>query len=359
MFLQQILTIAHNTFVESIRQPIFVVLVMVGALFLVLNPQLAAYSMEVGGGDNKMLVDLGLSTLFLVGLLLAAFTATGVLSSEVENKTVLTVVSKPVARPSFVVGKFVGVAAAIALAYFCLAIVFVFTIRHRVMSTASDQFDMPVVLFGVGAFAVALFVSAWGNYFYRWVFTSTFMTTLAATLTLALCLVLVIDKHWEMQSPLAEFQADEGRLTQIAIGLLLVLEAVFLLTAVAVAASTRLGQVMTLVVCLGVFALGLVTNSMSAYVNERVGVPATIPAWDSINAIFASEPGVGLQLVYLLVKLGYVVLPNLQFLWPADAITQGNPFSLEHVGTVSAYALLYVGVVLGVAVTLFQTREVG
>ena len=230
---QKLLTIARNTFTESIRQPIFVVLILVGASALVLNLSLAAYSMEYEG-DNKMLTDLGLSTIFVVSLLLAAFTATGVLSSEVENKTVLTVISKPVSRPLFVVGKYLGVAAAISLAFYVLSIVFVFTVRHRVMSTARDQFDLPVILLGLVGAVAALALASWGNYFYRWVFTSTFVVSLAVAESVALGLVLVIDKQWQIQSPLAEFLAHEGTLAQTVVGLGLMFEAVMLLTAVAV-----------------------------------------------------------------------------------------------------------------------------
>lgn len=364
---QQILTIARNTFTESIRQPIFVVLILVGALALVLNPSLAAYSMETGGGDNKMLVDLGLSTIFLAGLLLAAFTATGVVSSEVENRTVLTVVSKPVPRPAFVIGKYAGVATAISLAVYVLSIVFIFTIRHRVMSTASDQFDMPVIVFGLLAAAVALALAAWGNYFYRWVFTSTFVLTFAITATVALALVLVVGKQWVIQSPLTDFVANDGELTQILVGLVMVFEAVLILTAVAIAASTRLGQVMTLLVCIGVFLVGLVSNSLSQLVDRRIGIPEGMGLLPGIQMIFTAPEPFHLKIVYLLTKVGYVLFPNLQFLWPADPITQGNSlihnindeFSLTHVASLTAYAVLYIGVVLCVATSLFQTREVG
>lgn len=355
----QLLTIARNTFTEAIRQPIYVVLVLVGTLALILGQQLAANTMEVGGGDNKMLIDMGLSTLFVISVCLAAFTATGVLSSEVENKTVLTVVSKPIARPTFVLGKFVGIAGAIALAYYCLCLVFALTIRHRVQATASDLVDVPVVLFGSGAFLFALGLAAWGNYFYRWVFTSAFMKTLPITLTLAMTLVLFIDKDWQFQSPLTDFNKDDGRLTQVTVGLLLVFEAVVILTAIALAASTRLGQLMTLMTCGAIFLLGLATHSLSALVNSRLSLRSDLPLWDSVAAILAAEEGVALKAVYLLTKLGYVVFPNLQFLWPADAITQGNPLSPEHVLTVTAYAGLYALVVLCIAVSLFQTREVG
>lgn len=361
------LTIARNTFTESIRQPIFAVLILVGALALVLNPQLAAYSMETGGGDNKMLIDLSLSSIFLVSLILAAFTATGVLSSEVENRTVLTVVSKPVPRPSFVIGKFLGVAGAIAISYYILCVLFALTVRHRVMSTASDQLDGPVIVFGIVAGLVALILAAWGNYFYNWVFSSTFVVTLAVTITVAMGLVLLVDKQWQFQSPLTDFQERDGELTQIVAGLWMVFWAVMILTGVAVAASTRLGQVMTLLVCLAVFVLGLLSNSLSAWVNAKIGVPQDMTVWESAAAVVNSTEPLHLKLVYLLLKAGYVVAPNLQFLWHADAITQGNSLihndvgelSFAHLGTVTAYAALYTLVVISAAVALFQTREVG
>ena len=62
-----------------------------------------------------MLIDIGMATVFVAGGLLAAFVATGVLTREIENKTALTVISKPVGRPLFVLGKFLGVAGALIL----------------------------------------------------------------------------------------------------------------------------------------------------------------------------------------------------------------------------------------------------
>ena len=81
----QLVTIARNTFTESIRQPIFAVVLLVAGLALSLNPSLSAYTLE---DDNKLLIDMGLSTLFLAGLALTAFTATSVLSNEIQQRTV-------------------------------------------------------------------------------------------------------------------------------------------------------------------------------------------------------------------------------------------------------------------------------
>lgn len=318
----QVITIARNTFVESIRQPVFVVLFIISTLALTLNVSLAAYTLK---NDDKLLVDLGLSTLFLAGLFAAAFTATGVLSQEIENKTVLTVISKPVGRPLFVLGKFFGVAAAIALLYWAQSMIFLLTVRHQVMQTASHNLDGPVILFGVGAIFIALVGSLLANYLYHWVFPSTFVASAAILITVAYGLVLVIGKEWAFQSPAADFPP------QLAIGLVLVFEALLIIVAIAIATSTRLGQIMTLVICSGVFLFGLVSD----YV---------LGGWADVGGVR---------------QWIYQIVPNLQILWPADALTQEFPIPPRYVGYVTAYSAMYVAAILAVATSLFQTREVG
>lgn len=332
---QQPFSIARNTFVESIRQPIFVVLLLLGTVALVLNPSLSAYTLS---DDNKMLVDMGLSTLFIVGLLLASFTATGVLNREVENKTVLTVISKPVSRALFVIGKFVGVAGAMSVAYWVLMLVFLLTVRHKVMQRASDPFDGPVIIFGALALLLAMAGAALANYFYRRVFTSTFIGAFTVLLTLAVSVVLVVDKEWQFQSPGVDIDP------QLMIALLFVFEAVVILAAIAIACSTRLGQVMTLVVCAVVFVLGLVSHFF---------------ATESAKALANVDSSAGHQVLYAFVRIIHFLVPNLQYLWQADALSQGHPVSLGHVAVVSLYGGLYVVAAISVAVALFQTREVG
>lgn len=316
-------TIARNAFLESIRQPVHAVLICGAILAQVLNVNVAGYTLD---DDTKLLVDLGLSTLFLTGLLMAAFTATSVLSREIENKTVLTVVSKPVARPQVVLGKFLGVAAALTTAYWLLAIVFLLTVRHRVQASvrAEDIFDPPVIAFGLLAGAVTLGFSGLTSYLYRWPFPSTFALTAAVATTTAWGLVCCIDRTWRPQHPATDFDP------QLVIGLLMVLEAVLVLAAIAVAASTRLGQLSTLLVCSGLFLVGLV------------------------GEYFISLAGDGWWVWPIA-----AVVPNLQFFWPADALTQGHPITPKHLATVTAYAATLVTGILALAVVLFQDRDVG
>jgi len=319
-----LLTLARNAFIESIRQPVHTVLICSGILALLLNVNVAGYTLE---DDNKLLIDLGLSTLFLSGILVAAFTATSVLSKEIERKTVLTVISKPVARPLVVIGKFLGVAGAVAIAYWLLAAVFLLTVRHRVQASVREEdiFDPVVVSFSLLAIVLTFLIAGLANYLYQWSFSATFAVSGAILATGALAVVSCISRFWRLQSPWTDFDP------QLLIGLLLIFEAIVVLTSAAIAASTRLGQIPTLLVCIGVFLVGLV------------------------GEYFASVTLAGQTWL-----LGMAtVIPNIQFFWPADALTQGHPISLGYLGTVSCYATSLIVGTLSLAVLLFQTRDVG
>lgn len=290
--LLQILTIARNTFVESIRQPIFFVLVMLCGVFQLFNTWSAAFAMgytESGevSGDNKLLLDIGLATVLVCGMLLAAFIATAVISREIENKTVLTVVSKPVARPSVVIGKYLGVASALLIAVVAMLIFLLMGIRHGVMSTASDDLDMPVIAFTFAALALAIGIAVWCNYFYGWYFSQTCMVVLTPALIVAYILVLLINKKWQWQHIQDDFKP------QITFASYALTLGILVLASVATAVSTRLGQVMTIVVCAGVFVFGLLSNYLigrHVFSNHQVAIVSaakpddlTHPGWDEIG----------------------------------------------------------------------------
>jgi hypothetical protein len=332
-----LVAIGRNAFLESIRQPVFVVLLLGGTLAMALNVSLAAFTLE---DDNKLLIDLGLSTLFLAGLLLAAFASTSVLTREIENKTVLTVVSKPVPRAALVVGKYLGIVAALTLAYWALAAVFLLSVRHRVQESVriDDSFDVPVLVFSLGFGGLALAGAALANYLYRRPFASVFAVSYAIAMTAALGVVWCVTREWEFQDPRVEWNP------QLMIALGLVYQAILVLASVAIAASTRLSQTLTLLVCVGCFVVGLVSEYF-------LGTLLTAPVAD------AAQPAAGMLARGLLWPL-YVLIPNLQYFWPADALTQGHVITLEYFATVSLYAWLVIGGLISLAVLLFQGRDV-
>ncbi len=294
--LTQILTIARNTFIEALRQPIFFVLVLVVGILQVINTWSAAFTMGMSdsaevSGDNKLLLDVGLATVLVGGVLLAAFTATAVVSREIQNKTVLTVVSKPVSRTSVILGKYAGVSGAILIAVVVMLLTLLLGIRHGVMSTAADSLDGPVLTFGLAALAFSILIALWCNYFYGWPFTQTAMLLLLPAMALAYLLVLLISKKWEVQPITKDLKPQVlTACAALTIGILV-------LTSVATAVSTRLGQVMTIVVCAGFLILGLLSNHFfgrRAFANAPVATIGSVaPADPTATAqefITAGEP---------------------------------------------------------------------
>ncbi|HEX40689.1 MAG TPA: hypothetical protein ENN81_01335 [Phycisphaerales bacterium] len=315
-------TIARNTFVETLRQPIYAILIFAALLLLILSPSLTMYTMD---DDNKLLRELGLSTLFLTSLFIAIFAACGAVAEEIENKTVLTVLTKPVQRPIFIVAKFLGVGAAVALAHYICTVALLMAIRHGVMETASDTHDWTVIAAaGVGLLAVFV-LSAFFNYVYDWIFFSTASVLMAVFATIAIVFLALIDRNWQFNP------AENGIHSLDIFGSVLLLFAALIIVALATALSSRFNMVVTLSACIGVFLLGLISD----YAFGR----------------FADE--------HLWARIGRFVVPNLQVFWISDAIYEGSEVSLQYIGISGAYALCYTLGILALAIALFQRRQVG
>lgn len=323
---QRFLSLAKNTFQETIRQPIYGVMLLVMTLLMVLNVSLAAFTMD---DDNKLLFDLGLSTLLLCGLFLAAFSATGVLSREIENKTVLTVVSKPVGRPVFILGKFVGLAGAVTIAFYLGTLVFLLAVRHGVMKTTNTPFDMPVLIFGIGAVALSLITASVCNFLYNMNFLATFIKVVTPALTFVTLLLTKVGKEWEIVDFMSQFAGG-----QLFIAAFLVYLAVLIATAVSLAASTRMGPVLTLLVATLVLGLGIISDyAFGQHADSSI-----------------------------LAAAAYRFVPNVGPFWVIDGLLAGRIETivpLSYVGYMALYTLLVTGAILSLGVALFQKREVG
>ena len=140
--MNKLFTIAKNTFIETLRQPIYSIIIIAALLLLFISPSLTMYTMS---DDNKLLREIGLSTLFLTSLFIAIFSASGAVAQEMENKTIITVLSKPVQRPIFIIAKFLGVTASVVLAHYICTIALLMAIRHGVLETVNDTHDWTVL----------------------------------------------------------------------------------------------------------------------------------------------------------------------------------------------------------------------
>jgi ABC-type transport system involved in multi-copper enzyme maturation permease subunit len=99
------LAIARNAFREAVRDRVlynlvlFVLLLIAGAIFL---GELSA------GQEAKIIVDLGLSAMLLFGAFIAIFVGVGLVYKEIERRTLYAILSKPIGRGQFLLGKYLG-----------------------------------------------------------------------------------------------------------------------------------------------------------------------------------------------------------------------------------------------------------
>ncbi len=342
--LEQLLAIARNTFLESIRQPVVLVVCVAATILIVLTNPFSAWTMQ---DDQRMFVDIGLSTVFLATAVLAAFLATNVLSREIENRTVLTVVSKPVPRPVFIVGKWVGVSMSMLLSLVILSLVFALVEVHGTLQTARDPLHIPVILFGGAAVIASVCAGAWMNYFYGRSFSAWTLSLAVPLLGLSYLMSLFFDAEWNSVELSKQFEPEIWK------ALLLMSFATLVLNAVAIAASTRLGQVLTLTVVVAVFVLGLLSDWMLGHTVSNAYAVVQNGAADGTPATLLDRGW------WLFVTGVRAALPNFQAFWLSDALTQKRSIPLDYIAYALPYSLALVTALLSVATALFQRREVG
>ncbi|MFN0056599.1 MAG: ABC transporter permease subunit [Planctomycetales bacterium] len=139
--------IARAAAKEAIRQPIFALLLAVSILLLVLNTFIPFFSL---GDDIKMLEICGLATMLICGMLLSIWTSSMSIADEIEGKTAMTLLSKPINRRQFIVGKFVGIQTAVLILLVPVTIIFCSLIFYKVFydakETANDAVNSTVAL---------------------------------------------------------------------------------------------------------------------------------------------------------------------------------------------------------------------
>ena len=325
--MHKLFTITKNTFIETLRQPVYAIIIIAAVLLFFISPSLTMYTMS---DDNKLLREIGLSTLFLTSLFIAIFSASGAVAEEIDNKTITTVLSKPVQRPIFIVAKFFGVAAAVILAHYICTVALLMAIRHGVLESVSDTHDWTVISTAAAVVGGAFLLSAFFNYFYDWKFTSTAIVLTAVFATAGIVFLAFIDENWK-------FNPKENGLNPLDIyGSVLLLLAAMIVVALAVALSARFNIAVTLSACVGVFLLGLVSDYTFVGLFAQAGIEP--PIW---------------------AKIGRFLVPNLQIFWISDAIYEGSVVPVGYILISASYALCYTTAILALAIALFQRRQVG
>jgi ABC-type transport system involved in multi-copper enzyme maturation permease subunit len=123
-------TIAIATAKEAVAQPLYI-LVMLGGAFALVAFIYIPYN--TFGEDVKMLKDSGLTTIMVLAILVGLWTASVSVADEIEGRTALTLLSKPISRREFVLGKFLGIVWPILLMFIVLGIILMVTVSYKVV----------------------------------------------------------------------------------------------------------------------------------------------------------------------------------------------------------------------------------
>jgi hypothetical protein len=396
-----LLAITKNSYLQAVRQPVYGIIVLVTLGGLALAPSLTGWTLD---DDNKMLRDIGLSTLLIQGLFLGCFAASSVLDTEIEDKTALTVTSKPVSRWTFVLGKYVGVVGALTTAHYLAAIAFYMSMRHGVLQTARDTSDPTVLILGPGVMLLIAIAAAVLNYLFDWRFLVTVLTLALPLLTISTAILLVVDRDWKIQTfevkqttdnlppeatdpeslkgivffrPLAGDQQIEGHrghlvrkawqgpigdedrdhLLNLSDSLRWKRDIRYLVTETQKLQGTEIFKAGLLILV----AIGMLAG-LAVAASTRVGMVATF-----VICLLVISVGLAAdQVIKPLAEAGsawadvaYRVLPNFQCFWMVDALSENQIIPWGYVASATGYGLLFILAVLLLGMGLFETREVG
>jgi ABC-type transport system involved in multi-copper enzyme maturation permease subunit len=251
------LTIAQATAKETIRQPAFFVTAFFASTLLIVTIFTPYFTF---GEDIKMYKDTGLTTISFFCMLLALLTASSTIADEIEGKTAITLLSKPINRRQFIFGKFLGIELGVLALYLILGAVFSAGVWYKF------GYDMR-----------------------------------------------------ESSGGVVEAAKRTGQVLQIMPGLALGFFEVTLLTSISVAISTRLPMLANLIVCILIFFMGhltpvLVEVSRQAHVPELITFMAKLFAWALPSLeFFNAGPSISTGAVipwfaYVVPAFGYCVL---------------------------------------------------
>ncbi len=194
LLLPRLAAVAAVTVKEAVAQPVFLVAIVAGTVAIIL---FIVIPYNTFGEDVKFFKDSGLTLVKVLSLLVVIWTASLTVADEIEGRTALTVLSKPLNRQQFVVGKYIGLTLSVLLIVLLLGSVLMASTSFKVIYDAREASETEPI----------------------WRDCANEMITIVPGLTLSF------------------------------------LEA-SLLAAVSVAVSTRLGLVPNMIICFAVYSLG-------------------------------------------------------------------------------------------------------
>ena len=245
--------LALSTSKNEMAQPLYLLLLAIGIFGVLL---FGIYPFNTLGDDIRLLKDSGVTLIMVLGMLQAVWSAGTSVSDEIEGRTALTVLSKPVSRRSFILGKYAGIMLSVLVLFVIIGAVLLIVISYKPIYDARE-------------------------------------TTRAAT-------------TWQEG-------LDEIMTTIPVLGLYFM--ETMAIGAIAVALATRLPLLANFITCFVIYVIGNLTSPLVASTagnNELVGfvgklIAVVVPNLNVFNVQSAVDAGNPIPLIYLAGAFNYLV----------------------------------------------------
>ncbi|MEG3439911.1 ABC transporter permease [Pannus brasiliensis CCIBt3594] len=161
--------IAANGFREVIRDRI---LYFIG-FFALLMASAMRFLPEISVGTHqKIFLDLGLAAIGLLGAIVAIFVGTGLINKEIEKRTVLVLIPKPLSRAEFIIGKHLGLTAVLAVMLAIMLVIYLVLLMGMKVTFQPIPLIISIIYLGIELSLLTAAALAFG------VFTSSILATL-------------------------------------------------------------------------------------------------------------------------------------------------------------------------------------
>jgi len=256
--------VALATAKSDIAQPIYLILFVIGLFAIVL---FVVIPYNTFGDDIKQLKDSGLSLILVLAVIQSVWAASTSVADEVEGKTALTVLSKPVSRRAFILGKFTGIAWSVGLMVAILGVWLLIWVAYK-----------PIYDFREGGYEI----------------------------------------NHQQQNTDPTWHDCHREMVQIVPGLVLVYLEALVIAALSVAISTRLPTLANFIISFAIYVLGhltpllvqsqVVANQLPPIIFFGRLIATVLPVLDHFNIQASVAAGVNVPTVYLLWSLVYCAL---------------------------------------------------
>jgi len=248
--------VAIATSREAMAQPLFYLLMAASIVFILAMLFTPFFTF---GDDVRQYKDSGLTAIMVFSIFFAVWTASVSVADEIEGRTALTVLSKPIGRREFILGKYLGIVSAVAVNFIVVGTLFLIFTSYKVVYDARESADPYVI-----------------------------------------------------------WQQCYTEMAQTAPALLVYFMEVSVLTAISVAIATRLPLLPNLVICTSIYMIGHLLPLLVKSTANRFEIVAfmgqlfatVLPVLDHYNVYAAVAAGIEIPLSYV----GWVALLSLNYI---------------------------------------------